>query len=37
MQNPVVPRIKDGSSRVIGKSVSYQSFDSDNLFTEIGI
>ena len=31
MQNPVASRIKDGSSRVIKKSVSSKSFDSDNL------
>ena len=31
MPNPAVPRIKEGSSRVMGKSVSSKSFDSDHL------
>ncbi|KAL1826832.1 hypothetical protein ACET3Z_005244 [Daucus carota] len=31
MQNPIVPHIKQGSSRVIGKSVSSKSFNLDKL------
>lgn len=31
MQNPALPYIKEGSRRVMGKSVSSKSFDSDHL------